>query len=315
MKQWRIKRAITICGQHKLQDDEVKNRFQRRGWELGLRTHSVEQALLELSKGKASVVIIEDSKKLPAPWVLRQLFSHRLGVLTPTICRVDETQGEKSCYGSIGIASILEEPVSPSYFVEAFEGLIQRWSQQGMAQIHQAWKSLVTGQQTSAIKTLTACLSHDDPYVVNLAGPCLALFFRSSNLKVAERILLQILAKHKKNTGITLSLVDLYLHSAMPTYASRLLRHARTYHNDPLCLIPDQIQTHLMLNQIPESIELTQQLITHDYLKEFAESILPRLYFAEGLQGEFNRFFKAQKDQIQKYELAWNQPFSEKKAG
>ena len=305
LNSWSVTTAVTVCGKPAPPDEEVQGRLKRRGWELGGRTTSVSRALHEISAGKASVLILEDSRELPIAVMLRQLIRSKIGLLTPTIATYnDYSHDEKPCYGSIGHPMLIEGPTTPSSFVESFEFLLLRWSQKQLQPLKEAGMHLAKGNTQSCIKLLSEPATCDDSQVYSVAGPCLSLFFRDQDRRVSEKILLGLLEKSKKNMGILLSLVDLYLESAMPGYALKLLKTASNAFSNPRCISLDFLQTYLLLNDIQSAIKVVARMKLDGYMPSVPERYLARLAITEGDKTRFNAQTKA-KGQREEYLAAW----------
>lgn len=306
LESWNVKRTVTICGKPSSNNREIEDRLKRRGWATGMRTTSITQALSEIKQSKASVIVIEDSIDLPVQIVLGRLMRTKIGILTPTmvICG-EENIKEKSCFSSIGFPVIVENPNHPSEFIESFEFLIQRWSQDHMLPILESRQHLIRGNEHSCIKILSHIGQSKDFQAFMVANPCLALFFRQQNIKVAEKILLGMLEHSKRNVGIIISLVDFYLHAAMPNYSLKLLNMAKKTYNNPKTLLLDFLQAYSLRNEISKTIPILKRMKEENFMPSIANTFLARALLVEGFRREFNiqTSYTNNKDQ---YLLEWN---------
>lgn len=304
---WTIKRATSVCGEPKKPDTEIVERLKRRGWDLGPQHASIHVAMEEINKGEASLLILEHSSRLPAPIMLRQLIYYPMGFLVPTLILCEQKDaGEQSCFGSIGTPSIVESLDNPSIIVESFEFLVKRWSQDYMKPLVAAGIHYVRGNLQSCIKLLSELTKSPDPQLSLLAGPCLSLFLRKQSLKISEKVLLNLLETSQRNMGLLFSLIDLYQQSAMPSYALRLLKSASGMYNQPMTLVPDLIKTHLMLNQLEQTIPLFKKLKEEKFLSHWVDSFLPRILFASGYEREFHQMIRTRpKSNQAAYHSAW----------
>lgn len=307
LKLWPVRRCVTISGAHRAHDEEVKDRLKRRGWDIGGRTNNIQRGIKEVIEGRASIIIVEDSHELPVPAVLRRLITNKVTLLTPIMTMPSQaTINEKYCFGTIGSPTIVEKPWTPSRIIDEFEFMILKWSQDDLFPAFRAATELRQGRRQSCIKMLSGLTEQEDQVVGSMAACALALFFRESNLKTAEKILLSYLGRVRKNIGVMLSLVDLYLESAMPDYALRLLKNAMTVYSNPKMLLPDLIQTHLMLGNLKETIPLLQRMAREKYMDEVARLYLPRVLYAEGLRAHFESCLAAAPAKIKLYDEAWS---------
>lgn len=316
MKNWKIKTAVTICGNVKTHDEEIKDRMERRGWVLGARFQTTEEAISEVMGGRASVILVEDTRTLPTPLVLRQLMATPLGFMTPVLASNWNTnQFENSCMHSFGVGAFYLEPSSPSKFIEHFEHLIQSWTDEDRLNLYRAGLGIVMGKQAFTVKTLNSLITNKDPRVRVNAGIAMGKFFEASNLKTAEKLLLNLLSHSKKHMGVVLSLVDLYLRNAMPGYAIRLLNNAYENYNEPRMLLPDLAQSYLLLNEPAQAIPIFKKMVDEDYLADVGEMVLPRLYYCQGYESEFNQLVRSSPGASMQYDLAWGKSTSPKKTG
>ena len=309
MENWPLKRAITISGSKTASDSEVADRLKRRGWELGSKVSSVEKALDRVAQGDASVIIIEDSPNLPLPVALRAMLKDINGLLTPTISIASRnTAGEKSCFGTIGQVIVVEDPYTPSKFIENFEFLTHRWGQDYLAGLNHAGTAYRTNNHQTCIKILSELMATDDLNILSVAGPALSLFFRKTNLKTAEKLLLGVLGKAKRNSGVILSLVDLYLRAGMPGLSYRLLKSANAIYNNPKTLMIDQIQTNRMLGLEHHSVPILKRMIKEKYMDKWATTALARILYLSGEHEELKQLLKGSDKELDKFHRAWSPP-------
>ena len=309
MEKWPLKTAVTVCGSTAPTNPEIRSRLKRRGWEMGSRFTTVEKALHQIESGRASVLIIEDSTKLPVAVALRQILSSINGLLTPTIAVADPRSAEeKACFSSIGHSITLETPLNPSKFIENFEYLIHRWSQSYYADLYYAGQDLREGNVQNCIKKLSAIMTSNEIGALTIAGPCLSLFFRNTNLKTSEKILLSLLGKAKKNMGVILSLVDLYLNYGMPNLALRLLKSAEATYNRPKTIALDQIQTFLLLNMDHKAIPILERMIKESFMPEWSQKAIKPILYTCGKHRQLKSALGGNARDIEAFIKAWTPP-------
>ena len=100
------------------------------------------------------------------------------------------------------------------------------------------------------------------------------------------------------------SLVDLYLHHAMPALAMRLLKTVYKAYVKPACITPDIIQTAFMMNNLHEGIDLLKELRQRNPENKRVNHYLCRALFSEGRVDEFKRL-TSRNHNLSRYEDEW----------
>ena len=290
--------------------EEIMGRLRRRQWHISLKTKQVGEAFKAFNEGKCSVLMIHDTPELPASFVLRAQIADPVATLTPTmvICHPAHNQ-DLGLLKEIGIPELIDSSINPAAFIGGFEYLIRRWSSGSLRKVYQARRYLLDRQFLPFSKLMTLLKSEAD--LQPLVTPCTAqILMRQTDFKSVETLLLNALKEHPRNIGIIANLVEFYLRAAMPETALKLLAAARKNHGSPRILCADQIQAHLMLNQVSACIHLLEELIKEDYCREQAEEFLARCLFAEGYSERFQRLVAHESDVVDDYKLRWNKSAS-----
>lgn len=314
---WKIKKAVTVCGQYREVNSEFRDRLSRRQWDVGHITRNVRSALADIRAGKASLIILDDSPALPLSVMLRQVTADMTGLMTPVMGLCNETNPkEKTCINSMSTARILDQPVSPLKFVEAFEQTLMAWTAGPLKHIHKAGSHYRDGNVKSAVQILAEVSQRsEDPQASMLANPILAMALRASSLKSAEKILLASLKRGPRNMAVIFALVDLYLNGAMPGAAIRLLNGAQNAYKEPKALYLDQIQAYSMLNMGARAIEILRKMLANDFMADFAAKVLPRYLFGAGYHAEIPKFLRTMNVTPEAFKAAWSRESGQRKAG
>ncbi len=305
-QKWQNRNAILITATTGGLDSEITERFERRKWTVSRSTSSVENAIQEITSGRASFLIVNDHPELPAPYVLRQLLNFKVAFFTPTIVLSTHKDGkEKSCFSNLMALQILEKPAVPSRFIDVFEYMLFQWSNAELAEMYAAGQQFLKGNVQTCVRSLAKLIANRE--IAGQASCCLALFLRENgDFKTAEKILLSALRQSAKNVGVLVSLVDLYLKAAMPFMAQRLLQSANTAYDTPLTLSIDTLHTHLLLNDLNGCIPILEKMIARDYMPDFSRQVLSRILFAEGLQDKLQHHLKNQPSILAKIQYSWS---------
>lgn len=303
--QWGNRTAVAITGSPKGLAMELHDRMHRRGWTIGKTTASCDSAFLDLSSGKATFLIIDDTPTLPLSLVLRRQLNHPIASLTPTIAMCMEVNyRDVECLASIGMPEILQYPIKPSKFIEVFEMMVRRWLTPQYAEIRMASQKISVGQNQLGIKMLNriAITPNFNPVIV----PTLAHYLREQEqFQTSEKILLKAVKQFPKSMGVILALVDFYLASAMPEMALRLLNSVKSSYNHPKVLFYDLAQAYLMLNQAELALPYLEKLYSDGVMVETMRDYLARIYYAEGRMTEFKNIIGNNPNLFIKFEKSW----------
>ncbi|MGE0172045.1 MAG: tetratricopeptide repeat protein [Oligoflexales bacterium] len=302
---WTEKNVVLISDGIKPIDSELLDRLKRRRWTVTQAMPTMEQAIAAISSPQCSMVMIDDSPELPAPWVFRNLLQLPITYMTPIIIFLEERNAkEKMALNSFFTLEIIDKPVVPSKFIDGFEWVIQRWSSGFMGHLRSAGSSFRLGEKKAAIKTLTEISA--DKEAAPTAAACLSLFFNStSDFRTAEKVLISALRQAPRNLGLILNLVRLYLENAMPYLATRLLKTVTATYGYPKILCFDMIQSHLMLNDLNGCISYIKNMLDSLYMTEILKPCLMKILYAEGYRNEFEKMVASDPKIIEKFEKTW----------
>jgi hypothetical protein len=279
---WTNRNAFYISDGKMDFDPELVERLKRRKWDIKLQVSTIEDAWKAMNHPEQSLIIIDDTAKMPAPYVLRNLLIHPLAYMTPIITLLREDNGkEKPGILSLTTMEIIDKPIVPAKFVDSFEWVIQRWTSGFMKELREAGNDYRMGNKSACIHALTKLAAPGESSPP--ASACLSLLLsEAKDFKAAERILLAAIKTAPRNLGIILPLVHLYLRNAMPELALRLLKGVTFAYGTPKILALDNIQSHLMLGQITECLPYLEDMVASDYLADSVRPILSKLLYADG---------------------------------
>lgn len=257
-------------------------RMERRGWAPGIVSHSPEQCLKALNTGSCSIIVVHDTPEIPASFLLRAQLVDPVGIISPTLVLIDPAhQSEAAIIKDLGQPDVVNNPSNPGEFTDAFEWMLRRWQTGNLKNLIAARRVYIGKDFKKAAQMLTALRSEVD--VQHLVTPCVAqLLMKQGQFKSVESYLLQALKVHPRNIGLVANLSELYLRAAMPGTALKVLDAARKNHGSLRPLFPDQIQAHLMLNQIEAAIPLLESMVRDNYRSRDAGDFLARCLMSEG---------------------------------
>jgi predicted Zn-dependent protease len=286
--------------------EENMIRMDRRGWSAGLITHSPEQCLKAVSAGTCSILIVHDTPEVPASFLLRAQLADPVGIISPTLVLVDPAhQSEAAVIKDLGQPDLVNNPLNPGEFTDAFEWMLRRWQTGNLKNLLAARRVYIGKDFKKAAQMLTALRSESD--VQHLVTSCVAqLLMKQGQYKQVESYLLQALKAHPRNIGLVANLSELYLRAAMPNTALKVLEAARKNHGSLRPLYPDQIQAHIMLGQIEAAIPLLESLVREDYRGRDAGSFLARCLMTEGHTERLTAASNALHINETEFKTAWN---------
>lgn len=267
----------------------VREMVTNIGWRVAETTTSMDAALNIIRTGKASLIILDDNIAEPVSFLMRRLIGDPLGVLTPTIALVlEQNRREAEALSRMGKPEVIPHPLSVGAFAPRLRGLLKRWEVPFMESCRQAAGLVILGKVETGLRMLTQLNNSDPPS--SLPTQALAYFYRQlKEHRTAEKILLAALQKSPTDLGCIFSLSDLYLHSAMPGYALKLLSGAATAFSTSLTLLPDLVEACVMLGRLDEAIVYLYRMHDADFLGSFTQNYLVRLLLAEGRDQEVGR--------------------------
>lgn len=295
-----------ISGQLNAFPAENLARLSRRNYKTGIETANVEEAFKTLYTGKCSILLIHDTPELPASFVMRSQIVDPVAIITPTIVACHPAhRSDMQLIQEIGQPVLVEDTDNPAAFIGSFEWLLRRWGQGSAKKLHQARILYLKKDYKRFSQLLTALRGESD--VQPLVTPCIAqLLMRHGDFKTTEHFLLDALREFPRNIGIIANLIEVYLKAAMPETALKVLSAARKNHGSVPLLFPDQIQAHLMLNQVPECIPLLETLVRENYSGRQAQIFLARCLYAEGYQNRFQQVVENLGSHEDEYRHAWH---------
>ncbi len=303
---WDNQNIVLISAEPSSFPEEVLARLERRQWITTLRTGKVTEAFRALKEGVATLLLIHDTPELPASLILRAQIADPLAIITPTVvvCHPAHQQ-EISLLKDMGSPDVVESPVNPSAFITSFEWLLRKWTQGNFQKLYKARRQYIENQQVPFGKTLTALRTEGDIQALTTASLARTMMHQA-DLKSVEKLLLSALKEHPRSLTIILSLVEFYLRASMPETSLKILGATRKNFGNPRLLFPDQIQAHLMLNQVKESIPLLEAMVREDYARKSAQTYLARCLYAEGHLERFQKVIENQILMADDFKNRWN---------
>lgn len=290
--------------------EEIIARLKRRQWSVSVQSTRIGDALNALHKNQCSLLLVHDTPELPASFILRAQFLDPVGILTPTLVVCDQAhKQDMALLKELGLPELIESSENPAAFIAGFEFLLRRWNQGNLRLIFQARRHYIAKEYLPFSKIMTGLKSF--PELLPLVTPCTAqILMRQTDYKSVEKLLLGALKEHPRNIGIIINTVEFYLRAAMPETALKILSATRKNHGNPRLLISDQIQAHLMLNELGPCIELLEELIREDYCRNQALEFLARCLYAEGYSERFREAMKGHLLRADEFKLHWNRQAS-----
>ena len=92
---------------------------------------------------------------------------------------------------------------------------------------------------------------------------------------------------------------------AMPAMAQKVIEAIRKHHGNIMISYPDQIQAHILMNELEECIPLLEHMYQSDFMPAFAKSTLAKCYLSEGMTKHFKMLFMDQPLISTQYEKDW----------
>lgn len=283
----------------------IRELIRAYSWRISVSTNSVQEVIDTVRTGTATLVIIDDTQELPALRTLRTLMTDTMGLLTPVLAMMVETsKNELAPIKLMGRPEIIEKPLTPSKFIPAFVNLVRTWEKSPFADLRGAGLDFLDGNSIQGVKSLAALLENKEVYT--FAAQAIALKYRAAGkLKEAESLLLTTLKRNPRNISIIFSLVDLYNEAAMPHLAKKFLNVARNSYIQSSCMVPDMVQTAILLGHLDEAIHLLMSLFHKGALDTRTIAFLARLLLAEGRDQEAERILSENRSLFKRMCQVW----------
>jgi hypothetical protein len=269
------------------------------------QTTSIDRMLQSLRKNEANVLIIDDNTDLPASFVLSQLIRDPIGALTPSVVlHSTNDPKEETALERIGRPKLSPKPLTADSFRAAFKSLIDQWNLPLFKSVTQAASQLIAKNLETGLRSLISLSTNATAQPI--VTPALARFLiMQKNAKAAEKVLLTSLKNSPRDLGLIISLADLYLRTAMPEHARRLLVSAKSSFGNSPAIIPDLMHCYIMLDQLGGAVIIGNELWNKGMLTKELGPIMAKIVFAEGRLSEVNRYQKS-RDFVSIIEDGWN---------
>lgn len=124
-------------------------------------------------------------------------------------------------------------------------------------------------------------------------------------VKEAETTLLSALKRSPRELGTMIGLADLYMHTAMPKLAHRLLSGARQRYNQSMGVIPDLVQASLLMGDMDDAIANLQAMLKAQFMEEETSAILARILFSEGRESEAEKVLNNNRAAFKRIQSGW----------
>ncbi len=274
-------------------------------WTVIDATASIDRAVSALRGGQAFLVITDDTIALPVVRHVRHLLSDPIAICTPVLSFLLEThKSETAALSRLGRPQIVDKPLTPSKFVPGFVQLVRNWEREPLAALRRANYQFLNGNDAVGLRALFKLLEEEatQPF----AAQALAVHLRRlGKVKEAEAILLATLKKAPRDLGTMTALADLYMHAAMPKLSHRLLAGARQAYNQSHVMMPDLVQSALLMGDVDDAIGNLYIMLRGGYMEEEVAGFLARLLFAEGREAEAERVLNTNRGLLKKIQSAW----------
>lgn len=274
-------------------------------WTVSESTSSSKIATNLVKMGAANLIIIDDSLKSPAYLNARYLMADPVTLCTPKLSfLLSARDTEEQAILKMGVSSVVFKPLTPAKFVPGFAALIRNWEKEPYVSLRRTNYLYLRGEETKAVMALARLMQV--PEVHSICAQAIAMYLRrSQKLKEAEKVLLTSLKRSPRELGTILALADLYLHAAMPKLAHKLLLGARTAFSQSMAMVPDLVQSALMLGQLDDAIQSLNLVLKRGDIDEMTLSFLGRLIYAEGREGEAERVLTTNGGHFKKLHAGW----------
>lgn len=283
----------------------LRNILNPTGWQIAGQFPTMLGAAFAIREGRASAIIVDDLPDQPMSATLRFLITTPITICTPVIALSGSNfETEAKSLGTLGRPRIIPKPVTPSRMLIALDGMLREWDSDEMMLLRLASYLMQKGDNQNSIARLKQLVTA--PLAGPLASQALAILLRQiGKLKEAEALLLALLKKDPTNLTVISGLVDLYLNSAMPHLAYKLLTVTTERIKPSLILHPDLIQACLLKGDVQEAIALMHLLLNANYKTSETLVFLAKLMFAIGREKEAAGLLARDRGSLLKLQKTW----------
>jgi len=283
----------------------LRNIISPTGWKIAGQFPTVVGAAFAIREGRADAIMADDLPDQPVSAILRFLITNPITVCTPVIALSgDNFEAEAKSLGSLGRPKIAQKPVNPSRLLASLDGMLRDWESEEMVRLRSASYLMQKGDTQNSILRLKQVTP--TPIAGPLAAQALAILLRQiGKLKEAEGLLLASLKNDPTNLTVISGLVDLYLTSAMPHLAHKLLSATTARIKPSLILHPDLIQATLLKGDMQEAIALMHVLLNANYKTHETTTFLAKLLYSIGREKEAAGLLARDRAVLAKFQKSW----------
>jgi len=304
---WQEKNAVILTNSENMYI-VIKDLMQRVGWTVTVQAKNIQEVFQSLLSGQANLIVIDDHQDAPSTLAVRDIIAHPLGAITPMLVfLLDKNKKEHLPISNLAPLRVGPKPLTPTSFFNAFQSLIRLWEQQEMVALRLGWAKAVKTDPPSNIAIFSRLM--EIPSLRTLVSRPLALtYFKLGQVKEAEKILLTAIKEKPTDLGLVMTISHVYGNSAMEKLANRILKSAYVKNQDSNILIPDILQTAMLMGDYQQCINLLNTLINREFMPSYTSHILGRVLYGAGLHKQ-SAFILGNQDQIfRKIEAQWKQP-------
>ena len=303
---WPVKNIVLFNpGNRNFNQGELSDVVRPRGWRISKISSSLPEVFQEISQGRASFLVIDDTYEYPAVMALRgQLFNvHAL--LTPTIVLWNPTSNEEKFFiQRHGLIETLNKPFSPLGFGSSFDKVLARYNNAPFSVIRSAFEAVVSADMARAFSLLMN-LSKLSP-TAGVACSVIALFhLAAGRFSHAEKTLLNGLSLSSHSVALTFHLIHHSLSLGLPLRALTYIDQLNEQYANPHIVNVDAMQAYLMLNDIRMAIGACRNMVLKGFMAEEARRYLPRLLFSGGFRDEFDAAINYKPAKFMLFDKAW----------
>jgi hypothetical protein len=163
---------------------------------------------------------------------------------------------------------------------------------------------LLINNKKTALKLLYPLIGSED-MAVN-GGLCMSLLLQDiGEYQAAEKILLALFKRNHLDSAVILGLSYLYLNLSSPSTAFDLLSSAIKNADDPTIYTLDLCQALVMLDRLDDCIVQLKKLYEKNFAPQFLKGVMPRVYFAAGIQHRFEEIVENSLAEVNRYNAVW----------
>ena len=275
-------------------------------WTVIDSTPRVDQAVNAVKSGLAFLIILDDSVDVPVTGHLRNLICDPVTSIVPTLAFAsDSAHNDRKALSWFGAHQVVDKPLTPSKFLPGFQHLVKRWESQPYVTLRKASYALMSGADDVAIQVLDKLRTLGP--IQGVATRCLATHvLRRGNIREAESMLLDSLKQEPRDLSTMVALGDLYMNAAMPKLAYRLFLGARNAYSSSLAVLPDLVQSSLMLGQMDDAITFLYQMHRENFMPQITGRYLSRLLFSQGREAEAEKVLNNNRVALEKLRKSWH---------